>query len=85
LNCTHIECEIKQLAEDEFVLVEVFGRLWLNTLIDDGIFEAHISSLGLAKISALPNYSPPAWMTAVCLLSSTSALPDSGNNRCEPD
>jgi len=65
LNCTHIECEIRRLAEDEFVLVEVFGRLWVNTLIDEGIQEAHISSLGLAKIQGMPNYSPPAWMTAV--------------------
>uniref|UniRef100_A0A1I7ZSV5 Integrin_alpha2 domain-containing protein n=2 Tax=Steinernema glaseri TaxID=37863 RepID=A0A1I7ZSV5_9BILA len=55
LNCTHIECDLGPLKKDEFVLVEIFARLWLNTLIDDNIFEADISSLALAKVSTLPN------------------------------
>ncbi|KAK0416576.1 hypothetical protein QR680_012569 [Steinernema hermaphroditum] len=68
LNCTHIECEIGELRQNEFVLVEVFSRLWVNTLIDDNIFEADISSLALAKISALPNvphYVPTPQLIAV--------------------
>uniref|UniRef100_A0A915C439 Integrin alpha-2 domain-containing protein n=1 Tax=Parascaris univalens TaxID=6257 RepID=A0A915C439_PARUN len=67
-NCTHIECDIGRLNEDEFVLVEIYSRLALNTLIDNDIMEADISSIGIAKISALPSaprYSPPAQLTAV--------------------
>ncbi|TKR77446.1 hypothetical protein L596_018418 [Steinernema carpocapsae] len=68
LNCTHIECDIGELRQDEFVLVEVFARLWVNTLIDDEIFEANISSLALAKISQLSHgskYIPPPQIIAV--------------------
>ncbi|TKR77440.1 hypothetical protein L596_018414 [Steinernema carpocapsae] len=68
LNCTHIECDIGEMKKDDYVLVEVFSRLWVNTLIDDNIFEADISSLALAKISALPNspqYSPAPQLIAV--------------------
>ncbi|KAK0416580.1 hypothetical protein QR680_012572 [Steinernema hermaphroditum] len=68
LNCTHIECDIGELRQDEFVLVEVFARLWLNTLIDGEMFEANISSLALAKISALSHgakYIPPPQIIAV--------------------
>ncbi|VDM40683.1 unnamed protein product [Toxocara canis] len=67
-NCTHIECDIGRLNEDEFVLVEIYSRLALNTLIDNNILEADISSIGIAKISALPSaprYSPPSQLTAV--------------------
>ncbi|MFH4978695.1 hypothetical protein AB6A40_005404 [Gnathostoma spinigerum] len=67
-NCTHIECDISRLNEDDFVLVEVFARLAINTLIDNNILEADISSIGIAKISSLPSapqYSPPAQLTAV--------------------
>lgn len=69
-NCTHIECDIGRLNEDEYVLIEIYARLYLNTLIDNNIFEADISSIGLAKIFALPNaprYNPPAQLVAVCL------------------
>uniref|UniRef100_A0A915PYQ2 Integrin alpha-2 domain-containing protein n=1 Tax=Setaria digitata TaxID=48799 RepID=A0A915PYQ2_9BILA len=67
-NCTHIECDIRRLNEDEFVLVEIYARLAVNTLIDNNIYEADISSIGMAKISALPNaphYNPPAQLVAV--------------------
>lgn len=67
-NCTHIECDIGRLNEDEFVLVEIYARLTLNTLIDNNIYEADISSIGIAKISALPTaplYNPPAQLVAV--------------------
>ncbi|EJD76094.1 integrin alpha pat-2 [Loa loa] len=67
-NCTHIECDIRRLNEDEFVLVEIYARLAVNTLIDNNIYEADISSIGMAKISALPSaprYNPPAQLVAV--------------------
>lgn len=67
-DCTHVECEIKQLKEDEYVLVELFARLWVNTLIDKAYFDADISSLAIAKVSSVPfakGYSPPAQMTIV--------------------
>ena len=68
-DCTHIECEIKELKEDEYVLVEVFGRLWVNTLIDKAYIEADISSLAIAKVSSVPNapesYNPPTQMAIV--------------------
>ena len=68
-DCTHIECEIKELKEDEYVLVEVFARLWVNTLIDKAYFEADISSLAIAKVSSVPNapksYNPPTQMAIV--------------------
>uniref|UniRef100_A0AC35TM88 Integrin_alpha2 domain-containing protein n=1 Tax=Rhabditophanes sp. KR3021 TaxID=114890 RepID=A0AC35TM88_9BILA len=68
LNCTQITCEIGQLKPDEFVLVEVFSRLWVNSLIEDTVYEADISSLALAKIISLPiapKYSPPPQSIAV--------------------
>lgn len=71
LNCTHISCDISNLAEDEFVLVEIFSRLWVNTLIDNSIFEADISSLAIAQITSLPHvpkYTPPAQVVAVCFI-----------------
>uniref|UniRef100_A0A1I8B8M8 Integrin_alpha2 domain-containing protein n=1 Tax=Meloidogyne hapla TaxID=6305 RepID=A0A1I8B8M8_MELHA len=67
-NCTHIECDIGRLEENEFVLVEVFSRIWLNTLIDDNHLDGDISSIALARISALPyapKYSPPPLLIAV--------------------
>lgn len=70
-NCTHIECDIRRLNEDEFVLVEIYARLAVNTLIDNNIYEADISSIGIAKISALPSaphYNPPAQLVAVFYL-----------------
>ncbi|KAL3124105.1 hypothetical protein niasHT_004694 [Heterodera trifolii] len=68
LNCTHIECDIDRLEENEFVLVEIFSRLWVNTLIDEDLLEADLSSLAFARISALPfapKYSPPPLVIAV--------------------
>ncbi|VDK54636.1 unnamed protein product [Anisakis simplex] len=69
-NCTHIECDIGYLHEDEFILVEVYSRLVLNTLVTNNILEADISSIGIAKITSLSNapsskYNPPAQLTAV--------------------
>uniref|UniRef100_A0A914VMF3 Integrin alpha-2 domain-containing protein n=1 Tax=Plectus sambesii TaxID=2011161 RepID=A0A914VMF3_9BILA len=68
-DCTHIECEIKELKEDEYVLVEVIGRLWVNTLIDKAYFDADISSLAIAKVSSVPfapkDFDPPSQMAIV--------------------
>lgn len=68
LNCTHIECDIGRLEENEYVLVQIFSRLWVNTLIDDDVLDGDISSLAFARISALPvapKYSPPPLVIAV--------------------
>jgi hypothetical protein len=68
LNCTQISCDIGRLEKDEFVLVEIFSRLWVNTLIDDNVYEADISSLAFAQITSLPHapkYSPPPQVIAV--------------------
>jgi hypothetical protein len=56
------------LEENEFVLVEIFSRLWVNTLIDDDVLDGDISSLAFARISALPfapKYNPPPLAIAV--------------------
>jgi hypothetical protein len=44
------------------VLVEIFSRLWVNTLIEDDVLDGDISSLAFARINSLPfapKYSPP--------------------------
>lgn len=57
---------------DEYVVVEVFSRLWLNTLIDDNFLD--ISSLAFAQITQIVSknkkstsqkYRPPAQVVAV--------------------
>uniref|UniRef100_A0A914C2S2 Integrin alpha-2 domain-containing protein n=1 Tax=Acrobeloides nanus TaxID=290746 RepID=A0A914C2S2_9BILA len=70
LNCTQITCDIGHLDADEYVLVEIFSRLWVNTLIDDhgSGFEADISSLAFAQITSLPHvpkFTPPSQVIAV--------------------
>ncbi|KAI1728998.1 integrin alpha domain-containing protein [Ditylenchus destructor] len=68
INCTHISCDISRLEEDEYVLVEIYSRLWVNTLIDDNIAGADISSLAIAQITSMPNapkFTPPAQLVAV--------------------
>uniref|UniRef100_A0A7E4WBD7 Integrin_alpha2 domain-containing protein n=1 Tax=Panagrellus redivivus TaxID=6233 RepID=A0A7E4WBD7_PANRE len=55
LNCTQFKCDIVDLGPDEYILVEIFSRLWVNTLIDDNVFEADISSLGFANVVELPH------------------------------
>uniref|UniRef100_A0A0N4Z9E8 Integrin_alpha2 domain-containing protein n=1 Tax=Parastrongyloides trichosuri TaxID=131310 RepID=A0A0N4Z9E8_PARTI len=68
LNCTQITCEIGKILPDEYVLIEIFSRLWVNSLIDDTVYEADISSLALAKITSLPiapKYSPPPQIVSV--------------------
>lgn len=50
------------------MLVEIFSRLWVNTLIDDNVYEADISSLAFAQITSLPHapsFSPPPQVIAV--------------------
>lgn len=32
LNCTHIECDIGRLEENEFVLVEIYSRVSQSTV-----------------------------------------------------
>lgn len=77
-DCTHIQCDIKQLKDGEYVLVEVFARLWVNTLIDRSYVEANISSLAIAKVSSLAlgpkGYSPPA-QTNIVMLPSAPRMP----------
>uniref|UniRef100_A0A0N5BHX5 Integrin_alpha2 domain-containing protein n=1 Tax=Strongyloides papillosus TaxID=174720 RepID=A0A0N5BHX5_STREA len=68
LNCTQITCEIGRMAPDDYVLIEIFSRLWVNSLIDDSVYEADISSLALARITSLPiapKYSPPPQIFSV--------------------
>ncbi|CAD5219487.1 unnamed protein product [Bursaphelenchus xylophilus] len=68
LNCTQISCDIGELAADEYVLIEVFSRLWLNSLIDSDSHEAEVSSLAFAQITSLPyapKYQPPPQVIAV--------------------
>ena len=64
LNCTQISCEIGKLEAEEYVLVEVYSRLWLNTLVDNGYIEAEdYGSLAFAQITSLPfapRFTPPA-------------------------
>jgi hypothetical protein len=59
------------LQAEEYVLVEVFSRLWTNTLIDNNLYEAEdIASLAFAQITSLPfapKYTPPPQVFAVSL------------------
>lgn len=69
LNCTHISCDIGELQAEEYVLIEIFSRLWLNTLIDNEVEEAQdVTSLAFARITSLPfapKYTPPPQYLAV--------------------
>uniref|UniRef100_A0AC34PUH9 Integrin alpha-2 domain-containing protein n=1 Tax=Panagrolaimus sp. JU765 TaxID=591449 RepID=A0AC34PUH9_9BILA len=68
LNCTQITCDIINLNQDEFILVEVFSRVWVNTLIDNNIIGAGISSLGFLQVHELPHvtsYRPLPQVTAI--------------------
>lgn len=59
------------------MLVEIYARLYLNTLIDNNIYEADISSIGIAKISALPSaprYNPPAQLVAVSFMTGSKNI-----------
>ncbi|KIH63640.1 integrin alpha [Ancylostoma duodenale] len=51
LRCTHIECDLFNIREDEFVLVEIFSRLYTNTLVDERNPGGEISSLALARVT----------------------------------
>lgn len=67
MNCTQISCEIGELQPEEYVVIKIFSRLWLNTMIDNESDE-DIASLAFAQITSLPfapNYSPPAQVLAV--------------------
>ncbi|CAJ0943146.1 unnamed protein product, partial [Mesorhabditis belari] len=50
LRCTHIECDIFNLREGEFVLVEVFARVFTRTLVDERTPSGEVSSLGIARV-----------------------------------
>ncbi|KAK6040650.1 integrin alpha cytoplasmic region [Cooperia oncophora] len=52
LRCTHIECDLYNIGEDEFVLVEIFSRLYTNTLVDERNPGGEISSLAIAKVTS---------------------------------
>lgn len=89
MNCTQITCDIGHLDADEFILIEVFSRLWLNTLIDDlgSGSEADISSLAFAQITSLPHvpkYTPPPQVIAVSILFHDEINTFLGNNRRKP-
>ncbi|VDM70282.1 unnamed protein product, partial [Strongylus vulgaris] len=51
LRCTHIECDLYNIKENEFVLVEIFSRLYTNTLVDERNPGGEISSLALARVT----------------------------------
>ncbi|KHJ80692.1 hypothetical protein OESDEN_19629, partial [Oesophagostomum dentatum] len=51
LRCTHIECDLYNIRENEFVLVEIFSRLYTNTLVDERNPGGEISSLALARVT----------------------------------
>ncbi|CAI5445187.1 unnamed protein product [Caenorhabditis angaria] len=67
LRCTHIECDITDLNESENVIVEIFSRLYVDTMIDEMNTGGDISSLAVAKVTSvkydLPN--KPTKITAV--------------------
>uniref|UniRef100_A0A8R1HJH6 Integrin alpha pat-2 n=2 Tax=Caenorhabditis japonica TaxID=281687 RepID=A0A8R1HJH6_CAEJA len=67
LRCTHIECDIYDLKEEEFVLVEIFSRLYTNTLVDEKNPGGDISSLALARVTSTKYNLPhkPTLITAV--------------------
>uniref|UniRef100_A0A1I7WZ37 Integrin_alpha2 domain-containing protein n=1 Tax=Heterorhabditis bacteriophora TaxID=37862 RepID=A0A1I7WZ37_HETBA len=67
LRCTHIECDLFNLREGEYVLVEVFSRLFTNTLVDERNPGGEISSLVLARVTSTKFNWPykPTLVTAV--------------------
>ncbi|ETN74396.1 integrin alpha [Necator americanus] len=67
LRCTHIECDLFNIREDEFVLVEIFSRLYTNTLVDERNPGGEISSLALARVTSTKINWPhkPTLVTAV--------------------
>ncbi|KHJ88311.1 hypothetical protein OESDEN_11897 [Oesophagostomum dentatum] len=70
LRCTHIECDLYNIRENEFVLVEIFSRLYTNTLVDERNPGGEISSLALARVTNTKINWPhkPTLVTAVSLL-----------------
>ncbi|CAI4229164.1 unnamed protein product [Auanema sp. JU1783] len=67
LRCTHIECDLYDIRENEYVLVEVFARLHTNTLVDEHNPGGEISSLALARVTSTKYNWPhkPTLITAV--------------------
>ncbi|VDP02768.1 unnamed protein product [Heligmosomoides polygyrus] len=67
LRCTHIECDLYNIRENEFVLVEIFSRLYTNTLVDERNPGGEISSLALARVTSTKVNWPhkPTLVTAV--------------------
>lgn len=73
--------------------MEIYSRLWVNTLIDDNIAGADISSLAIAQITSMPNapkFTPPAQLVAVMFLMQLylALLNEtlySGYDRCQPN
>ncbi|KAJ1363342.1 Integrin alpha pat-2 [Parelaphostrongylus tenuis] len=67
LRCTHIECDLFNIREDEFVLIEIFSRLYTNTLVDERNPGGEISSLALARVTTTKLNLPhkPTLVTAV--------------------
>ncbi|XGW16104.1 hypothetical protein V3C99_001502 [Haemonchus contortus] len=67
LRCTHIECDLHNIGENDFVLVEIFSRLYTNTLVDERNPGGEISSLALAKVTSSKISWPhkPSLVTAV--------------------
>ncbi|KAH7697269.1 integrin alpha pat-2, partial [Aphelenchoides avenae] len=74
LNCTQITCDISGLEEDDFVQIEIFSRLWANTLIDDSVYSADLSSLAFAQITSLP-HAPSVVPLAQVIAVTTDANP----------
>ncbi|KAH7714625.1 integrin alpha pat-2 [Aphelenchoides avenae] len=78
LNCTQITCQISRMEEDDFVQIEIFSRLWANTLIDDSVYSADMSSLAFAQITSLP--APSIVQPAQVIAVTTNASPTGNTN-----
>ncbi|CAB3403036.1 unnamed protein product [Caenorhabditis bovis] len=84
LRCTHIECDIYDLKEEEFVLVEIFSRLATNTLVEERNPGGDISSLAVARVTSTKYNLPhkPTLITAVS--TNMNAIASDGEGRDLP-
>lgn len=49
-KCTHIECDIRRLDADKYILIELYSRLWLQTLDDAKYLNDTISSFAIVYV-----------------------------------
>ncbi|CAD6185700.1 unnamed protein product [Caenorhabditis auriculariae] len=81
LRCTHIECDIFDLREEEYVLVQVFARMYTGTTVFKEGHENEVSSLALARVTSSKYNLPhkPTLVTAVT--TELNQLQDSSRGR----